>query len=82
MSDPNGLWRSLVARLVRDEEVPGSNPGNPTIGRRFRRRPLRVRVDDHVAPGRSQPIDRAQTFAQRSSGAMASRSSAPIGVSR
>ena len=26
----NGEWRSLVARFVRDEEVPGSNPGSPT----------------------------------------------------
>ena len=26
-----GEWRSLVARFVRDEEVPGSNPGSPTI---------------------------------------------------
>ena len=25
-----GLWRSLVARLVRDEEVAGSNPVSPT----------------------------------------------------
>ena len=25
-----GEWRSLVARFVRDEEVPGSNPGSPT----------------------------------------------------
>ena len=27
-----GLWRSLVARLVRDEEVVGSNPAYPTKG--------------------------------------------------
>ena len=26
-----GVWRSLVARLVRDEEVAGSNPVTPTI---------------------------------------------------
>ncbi|SUZ60529.1 uncharacterized protein METZ01_LOCUS13383 [marine metagenome] len=26
-----GEWRSSVARFVRDEEVPGSNPGSPTI---------------------------------------------------
>ena len=25
-----GLWRSLVARLVRDEEVAGSSPASPT----------------------------------------------------
>jgi hypothetical protein len=25
-----GLWRSLVARLVRDEEAAGSNPVSPT----------------------------------------------------
>ena len=27
---PYGLWRSLVARFVRDEEAPGSSPGSPT----------------------------------------------------
>ena len=26
-----GVWRSLVARFVRDEEVAGSNPVAPTI---------------------------------------------------
>ncbi len=26
----HGIWRSLVARLVRDEEVVGSNPAIPT----------------------------------------------------
>jgi len=25
-----GLWRSLVARLLGVQEVPGSNPGSPT----------------------------------------------------
>src|SRR5690606_13440292 len=27
---PIGVWRSLVARFVRDEEVAGSNPVTPT----------------------------------------------------
>ena len=27
----NGVWRSLVARFVRDEEAVGSNPATPTI---------------------------------------------------
>jgi hypothetical protein len=26
------VWRSLVARFVRDEEVVGSNPATPTRG--------------------------------------------------
>lgn len=26
-----GMWHSLVARLVRDEEAVGSNPAAPTI---------------------------------------------------
>jgi hypothetical protein len=26
-----GVWRSLVARFVRDEEVAGSNPVTPTV---------------------------------------------------
>ena len=25
-----GVWRSLVSRLVRVQEAPGSNPGTPT----------------------------------------------------
>ena len=28
-----GVWRSLVARFVRDEEVAGSNPVTPTMVR-------------------------------------------------
>ena len=27
----NGVWRSLVARFVRDEEAVGSNPATPTV---------------------------------------------------
>ena len=27
----HGVWRSLVARFVRDEEVVSSNPATPTI---------------------------------------------------
>ena len=27
-----GEWRSLAARLLWEQEVPGSNPGSPTIG--------------------------------------------------
>ena len=26
-----GVWRSLVSRLVRVQEAPGSNPGTPTM---------------------------------------------------
>ena len=29
--DCHGVWRSLVARFVRDEEVAGSNPVTPTV---------------------------------------------------
>ena len=31
-----GVWRSLVARFVRDEEVAGSNPVTPTVKRLVR----------------------------------------------
>jgi hypothetical protein len=34
-----GVWRSLVARFVRDEEVAGSNPVTPTS-----RMPSQVRI--------------------------------------
>ncbi|CAI7978707.1 hypothetical protein FRAHR75_40163 [Frankia sp. Hr75.2] len=30
LSHGRGVWRSLVARFVRDEEVVGSNPATPT----------------------------------------------------
>ena len=30
------MWRSLVARFVRDEEAVGSNPATPTVNRRDR----------------------------------------------
>ena len=33
----SGVWRSLVARFVRDEEAVGSNPATPTKKRQFRR---------------------------------------------
>ena len=29
----NGAWRSSVARLLWEQEVPGSNPGAPTLQR-------------------------------------------------
>ena len=32
-SAARGVWRSLVARFVRDEEVVGSNPATPTMWR-------------------------------------------------
>ncbi len=34
-----GVWRSLVSRLVRVQEAPGSNPGTPT-----RKRPLAMQA--------------------------------------
>ena len=30
LATPSGLWRSLVARVVRDDEAAGSNPVTPT----------------------------------------------------
>lgn len=35
MSSIDGIWRSLVARFVRDEEVAGSNPVIPTTENRL-----------------------------------------------
>ena len=42
----HGVWRSLVARFVRDEEVVGSNPATPTI-----QKTRHVRVFCMVWPG-------------------------------
>jgi hypothetical protein len=30
-TEASGVWRSLVARVVRDDEVAGSNPVTPTM---------------------------------------------------
>lgn len=38
----DGVWRSLVARFVRDEEAVGSNPATPTLA--LARAPPRVRA--------------------------------------
>ena len=47
----NGLWRSLVARCVRDAEAAGSNPANPTIVCIARRRPAPgLGLDDETYP--------------------------------
>ncbi len=35
MNELHGVWRSLVARFVRDEEAVGSNPATPTIEKRW-----------------------------------------------
>ena len=50
----HGVWRSLVARFVRDEEVVGSNPATPTtrtsaslLVRRPRRRGSKGRRPKH-----------------------------------
>ena len=46
-SNGTGVWRSLVARFVRDEEAVGSNPATPTVSRRDRLVPATF-----VIPGR------------------------------
>jgi hypothetical protein len=44
-----GVWRSLVARFVRDEEVVGSNPATPTE---------KVQVNGLLADHGKQAVDR------------------------
>jgi hypothetical protein len=41
-----GAWRSLVARIVRDDEVGGSNPLAPTITSRCARKRLHEACGD------------------------------------
>ena len=54
-----GVWRSLVARFVRDEEVVGSNPATPTS------RPVSLQVRD-TGRGRPRRPARAGRGARRS----------------
>jgi hypothetical protein len=42
------VWRSLVARFVRDEEVAGSNPVTPT--------PLRSKRPDETSSNLKDPV--------------------------
>jgi hypothetical protein len=56
----HGVWRSLVARFVRDEEVVGSNPATPTrraAGARGRR-PLHVDLGSVVVATRGSTATR------------------------
>ena len=58
----NGVWRSLVARFVRDEEAVGSNPATPTMTPRGDLR-LRQQVPSDISlaeqPTRSLLVERA-----------------------
>ena len=49
-----GEWRSSVARFVRDEEVPGSNPGSPTIFTAVQSE-LELLAENPAAPPRMPP---------------------------
>ena len=51
-----GVWRSLVARVVRDDEVAGSNPVTPTS-----RRPPPLRRGPSSSPGLSDTRTRSRT---------------------
>ena len=52
-----GAWLSPVERCVRDAEVPGSNPGAPTLVEepsRLERPDLRARGSEHAAADASR----------------------------
>src|SRR5215208_1630853 len=51
---PHGAWRSLVARLLWEQEVPGSNPGAPTPFNRAVERLISRRR--WLAPGESSAL--------------------------
>ena len=56
-----GVWRSLVARFVRDEEAVGSNPATPTVNRRDRLVPaIFVCVQPDRLPARAQGRERGR----------------------
>jgi hypothetical protein len=68
------VWRSPVARLLWEQEVPGSNPGAPILPNSYQRlRPhlgLRVHVDEHPLyrmwkARLDQDIEREQMLAAR-----------------
>src|SRR5699024_5810093 len=49
----HGVWRSLVARFVRDEEVVGSNPATPTKRSRGTAEPVPRHSTSRTPTGRS-----------------------------
>jgi hypothetical protein len=66
-----GVWRSLVARFVRDEEAVGSNPATPTQIRRNQRlslgqaRRLRLTVDSPSPLGQVAVADLTRVGAKQ-----------------
>ena len=51
-----GVWRSLVARLLREQEVVGSNPATPTISSpRFHRLMVGRPPDERKTAGSIPP---------------------------
>ena len=69
-----GVWRSLVARFVRDEEVVGSNPATPTtrtsaslLVRRLRRKGSKGRRPEH--PDDEKNHELAHEFFEEEGGA-------------
>jgi hypothetical protein len=46
-----GVWRSLVARFVRDEEVVGSNPATPTASKYVRALTVHLGRGPFLYPG-------------------------------
>jgi hypothetical protein len=52
-SDSVGAWRSLVARIVRDDEVGGSNPLAPT-----KLTHLRLKVEQRRQTGVEPEVER------------------------
>ena len=58
-----GMWRSLVARFVRDEEVAGSNPVAPIFLCSFLRTVIKQSVFPNLKNGRTHYPLLRKTFA-------------------
>src|SRR5262245_17747413 len=58
LAGKDGVWRSPVARLLWEQEVPGSNPGTPTRRTRppsaFRGRRGFILLHPHTGPARDE----------------------------
>ncbi len=75
----NGAWRSLVAHLLWEQRVGGSNPSAPTTQLKFCMTGSSVRITRHVEDSNPRPTDESGSTTWRSSDKSIARRATPQG---